>query len=206
MGSDCNSYTLTVISALLGLGCFDADPRDVRGALDAAARAIEADDGEALYRVIDQRSRHALEAIVKQRQAAAALIRAYYPAAEQAQALHALGDAAEARSGAALFAGRCARPCRARFAKALGAPVSQQREGPELVVTTAQGEHVRLYHGSDTWYGLVWNIEALDRERTRAAQELLQIEDNASVYRKRRSLERTASGSDNGQPASGRSR
>lgn len=188
MGRVCNTFTLTVIAACLCASCYDADPRSIRGAIDAAARAIEADDGTALFRVIDQRSRHAMDAIVAQRREAAQLIRAHYPPEEQARALSALGDAATVESAAQLFAERCDRSCRRAIGQKLGAPASQTRDGVEVVVTTTQGQTLRLHRGTDTWYGLVWETEALDRERSRVAQELSQIRENADVYRRRRAL------------------
>jgi len=206
MGAICNTFIVTGIGICFGVGCFEPDPRDVRGALDAAARAIEADDGRALFHLIDQRSRNALHSIAKSRRAAAALIEADYPAPERPQALARLGDAARAQDAAGLFAARCGPACRQDFASRLGAPESRSVDGDELVVTTVTGQQLRLHRGSDGWYGLVWRTAELDRERSRAAQELTQIEANAAVYRRRRSLELTESGSVIGQPPSGASR
>lgn len=200
----CTSFAFTVV-----VGCYDADPRSVEGALDAAARAIEAGDGERLFRVIDERSRHAMYAIVKARRAAAALIEADYPPEERAAALAALGDAATVKDGPALFARRCDRPCMDGFAAQLGAPTKRTQVGDEVVVETTRGGTLHMYAGSDGWFGLVWRTEALAEERTRAARELTQIRDNAATYRRRRELEgggRTRSGSSSDQPTEGSAR
>jgi hypothetical protein len=177
-------FVLTVIAS-----CWDADPRSVRGALDLASRAIEARDGRQLFRVIDERSRHALISIVQDRRAAAQLVREAYPRAEREAALRALGDAADATDAAELFARRCGAPCMAQIRQQLGAPVEQREQGQELIVQTAQGGTLRMHRGSDSWWGLVWRTDELSRERDHAAQELRQIRDNAEVYRRRRALE-----------------
>jgi len=171
------------------LGCYDPDPRSIEGALDGAARAIEASDGRRLFRVIDERARHAMYAIVKSRGEAAALVKADYPDQEKAQALAALGDAASVKDAPELFAARCTRACMDAIATQLGAPVRQERQGDEIVVTTARGGTLHMFPGSDGWFGLVWHTQELADERTRAARELLQIRDNAATYRRRRELE-----------------
>jgi hypothetical protein len=173
----------------VGMGCFDADPRSVRGALDAAARAVEANDGRALFRVIDRRSCDALASIVKDRARAARLVRADYPKPEQAAALQALGDGLDVAGPDALFAKRCAASCLADLGAKLGAPIKQTARGDELEVETSRGGSLRLHRALDGWWGIVWNRPALYEERARAARELVQIRTNAEVYRRRRALE-----------------
>jgi hypothetical protein len=188
----CTTFIVAVIAGLGGLtsGCFDPDPRTLGGALDAAARAVEAGDGRALFRVTDQRARDAIVSIVKDRSRAVRLIRADYPPAERSVALRALGDAAAAKDAPDLFAKRCCgAACMAKLAAELGAPVSHVERGDELEVHTTRGGSLRLRRGRDGWWGIVWNTTALFDERTRAARELVQIRANAEIYRRRRALE-----------------
>jgi hypothetical protein len=187
----CTSFILAAIQ--LGLvACFGPDPRTVRGALAAAARALEARDGRALFKVIDQRSRSAMQSAVGDRLEAAALIRRDYPEPERAQALASLGDAALVKDAAELFARRCGEPCMAELEAEVGAPVAEPPESTrtqELEVRTTRGGRLRLHRGKDGWWGIVWNTSALYAERTRAARELIQIQHNAEVYRRRRALD-----------------
>lgn len=176
-------------AALALSGCYDADPRSIEGALDAAARSLEARDARALFHVVDQRARHALASIVKDRRKATRLVAESYPAEDRPAALAALGDAALASDAADLFARRCTDACLDGLARRIGAPVGEKERGEEMVVETARGETLRLYRGSDGWWGVVWRTEALVAERDRAAQELRQIRENADVYRRRRALE-----------------
>lgn len=169
--------------------CHDPDPRSIAGALDAASRAIEARDTAQLFRVVDQRARHALASIAKDRREAAVLVARDYPDAERAAALAALGDAAGVRDAAGLFARRCDAACIDDLGRRIGAPASTETASDETVVHTARGETLRLYHGDDGWWGLVWNTAALVQERDRAAQDLVQIRANAEIYRKKRALE-----------------
>ena len=67
----------------------------------------------------------------------------------------------------------------------------QGKIGSELEVITARGGRLRMHRGQDGNWGIVWNTDALARERTRAARELVQIEQNADIYRRRRALERS---------------
>jgi hypothetical protein len=167
------------------------DPRSVEGALGYAMRAVERDDAGDLYKVIDERARHAMISIVNDRREAATLIEASYPAAERASALAALGDAAEAENAAALFAHRCDRPCREAIGATLGAPAEVRREGELTVVATARGTTVRLYRGGDGhgWYGIVWHTAELSTERDRANRDLGIIRENAATYDRRQALE-----------------
>ena len=152
-----------------------------------AATALENGDLERLFRVIDERSRHALYSIHASREAAAALIRADYPQDLQEDALSALGHIG-APTPEALFAERCDSACQQAFAQQVGAPMEEERDGEELLVTTSRGQ-VRLWRGSENaWWGIVWQREELDRERDRAGQDLRRIEANAETYRRRQAL------------------
>jgi hypothetical protein len=186
------SCILLLSSTLLLLaGCDHAkpDPRSVRGALAAAAAALESRDAIQLFRLIDQRGRNAMAASVKARNEARRLIEEDYPAAERAQAIAALGDAAQVTTPEALFARRCTESCMAELSAQVGVPVSETPQGAEVVVRTTRGATLHMHAGKDHWYGIVWNTEALSDERDQAARELLQIRENAAVYRKRTALE-----------------
>lgn len=153
-----------------------------------AASALENREMDRFFRVVDERSRHALYSIHADRTAAAARIDADYPPELQEAALSALGPTS-AGSPAELFAERCDTTCQQAFAEAIGAPMEEEEVGEELVVTTSRGE-VRLYRSNETaWWGIVWKHEELDRERDRAGQDLRQIEANAATYRRRRALQ-----------------
>lgn len=166
------------------------DPRELEGALAYVAQSLEADDGERLYRVLDERARHALISIHADRRAAASLVRAAYPEPERAAALAALGDAPGVESPSALFAARCDRRCRQELAAKVGAPTAQRTVDEELVVTTSRGAELRFYRAREgQWWGLVWRTEALDRERDTASRDLRQIERNAEVFRRREALD-----------------
>lgn len=171
--------------------CYDPDPRNVRGALAGAAQAVEADDAIQLYRFVDQRARHALGGIIHARHAAKALIEADYPAALRPKALADLGDGATAQDANALFAMRCQQPCLQKLRRTLGAPATQAVDGDTVVVETTRGTSVRLFLGSDTWYGLVLNTDQWVAERDQASRELKQIEENAALYRKKSQLGHT---------------
>jgi hypothetical protein len=183
---------IVVLIAVLS-GCWSPDTREPRGALALASQAVEAGDARMLFKVIDQRSRHALAAIQQARSAAAALIRADYPPQAQAAALAQLGDAALAADPAELFVRRCPKACQAELGATLGAPASERtvqgEAGPELEITTATGGHVRLFRGKEGHYGIVFRRQELSDERDRASRELEQIRANAEVYRKRKALE-----------------
>src|SRR5688572_2641708 len=105
--SSCLRLTLIAI-AVLSTACGDKrpDPRTVEGTLTWAAQKIEARDRRSLFRVIDQRSRHAMASIVADRRRAAELIRASYAEDARADALADLGDAATVPDAAGLFADR----------------------------------------------------------------------------------------------------
>ncbi len=160
-----------------------------------AAAALQENDMERLFRVLDERSRHAMFSIVADRTEAARLIRADYPEDEQAAALAALGDGAQVETPAAYFALRCDAACLEDFRANIAAPVEEtpgevldeeaHPQAEALDVTTARGA-VSLYRsGTDHWWGLAWQRSALDAERNRASRDLRQIEQNAATYRRR---------------------
>jgi hypothetical protein len=138
---------------------------------------------------LDERSRHALISIHADRRAAAEVVRASYPEDERADALAALGEAAEASTPEALFAGRCGRACRDELVANVGAPTAERQDGDELVVTTSRGE-LRFHRAHEgQWWGFVWQTQALDRERDVASRDLRQIQRNAEVFQRRDELE-----------------
>ena len=187
------TITLLAVQSVVIAGCWAPDTREPRGAIAVAAEAVEAGQPRRLFRVIDQRSRHALAAIQQSRAQAAGLIRSDYPTATQTEALAALGDAALATDAPDLFERRCPRTCQTELGALLGAPVSERtvqgEAGPELEIETATGTRVRLYKGKLGHYGIVFRRAELYAERDRAARELDQIRANAEVYRKRKALE-----------------
>jgi hypothetical protein len=175
------------LALTLALGC-EPDARTVEGALGKAATALARRDARALFRVIDQRARHALAAVVQARREAATIIRGSYPAPEQGRALAALGDALHATDAADLFAARCPTPCLDALAAQVGAPAEMHTQGSSTRVRTVRGGELVLYRGTDTWYGIEWHTEELMRERSRAAAELDLVQKNAEIYRRAQAL------------------
>lgn len=174
--------------AIVVLGGCSPDPREIAGTIGIAAQAASNDDAGRLYDVIDERARHALDATVKARRQAKQVIQRAYPAAERSQAIAALGDAAHAEDGRDLFRKRCDRACLDQLAALLAAPKAVRQEGEIQVVRTVRGTELRLYRASDGRYGILWNTEALVRERTRAYAELSVIESNAEQYARKQAL------------------
>jgi len=168
-----------------------ADAATVEGALARAAAAVGARDHEALFAVIDQRSRFALSSVYNARKQAAAEIRDSYPQEAQHAALAELGDAVDAKSGADLFRLRCGDGCLDTFGAVLGAPTAVALEDRLATVTTVRGTETQLYRGDDGQFGLVWETATLVRERTRAAAELDLIRKNGQLYRSQRALDGT---------------
>jgi hypothetical protein len=183
----CSSFLL--LACAVACSAKAPDPRTVRGALGAMASALEARNGALLFRLMDQRARHAMASIVDARMQARKLIESDYPQNERFAAVASLGDGAEVRDAAGLFARRCAEPCMRALAEQIGVPTSEQSDGEEVVVRTARGTTLHMHAGKDLAYGLVWNTRALSAEREQASRELAQIRENADVYRRRRALE-----------------
>jgi hypothetical protein len=165
----------------------------VRGLLAGLSATIEARDGKKLFRLIDQRARHAMASIVDARKQARVLIEADYPQNERAAAIATLGDAAAAAGAAELFVARCDEPCMRSLGDQLGASASEVRTGDEVEVKTARGTTLHMHAGNDHLFGLVWNTDALSKERDQASRELEQIRQNAEVYRRRRALDAAGS-------------
>ncbi len=189
MPTTLRTLLIAVLCGACGIGD-TPDPRSLDGAMAYLALSLERDDSRMLFRVIDERARHAMISIVTDRRKAAELIEETYPEAERAEALRDLGDAATVADAAALFALRCDATCRRELAASVGVPVETTEDGDEVVVRTSRGATVRMYRSAQgAWWGLVWNTDALDRERDRANQALQQIERNAETYRRRRGLE-----------------
>jgi len=178
----------SVIAILLAASC-DSDDTTVEGALARAAAAVGARDHEALFRVIDQRSRFALASSYRARKAAAQEIRSHYPPEARANALAELGDAVDAESDSDLFRRRCGDACLDAFAAVLGAPSEVTLAERLATVKTVRGTEAQLYRGDDGRFGLVWETAALVRERARAAAELDLIQKNGQLYRSQRALE-----------------
>ncbi len=129
-----------------------------------------------------------MAAIVDSRHAAAEIIRRDYPETMRAEALDALGDAVEAQDPASLFVARCGDACMDELAQRVAAPESQREEGELTIVKTVRGSELALFRGTDTWYGIVWNTDALSLERDRAKAELETAQANAETFAKREQL------------------
>lgn len=193
-------FLVALLLGACGIGA-TPDPRDLEGAMAYLALALERDDPRMLFRVVDERARHAMISIVTDRRRAAELIAETYPEQEREQALQALGDAATVEDAAGLFARRCDATCRQELAASVGAPVETTEDGDEVVVRTSRGATLRMYRAREgAWWGLVWKTDELDRERDRANQALRQIERNAETYRRRRGLETEAPSSPSPPP------
>jgi hypothetical protein len=161
------------------------------GVLGVLAQGCASGGGAALFPALDERSRFALDAIADARTKARALIRAHYPAEVQRDALAQLGSDSEAENGAALFARRCAGACLTLLCDKVGAAervtVEAREPGVTRVRTVRGGEYV-LYRTPKGRYGVVFETDALARERRRAFAELSSIEANTKVYAKQRAL------------------
>jgi len=182
------------VCPLFAMACSDPSQQNtVRGTLANAAEALEARDAVRFFSTLDERTRFAMIATVKARAAAREAIEADYPESEKARALEALGDAAEVSTGAELFARRCGDACLHAFSESVGAPASEVVRGDEVEVTTVRGRTLRMHAGKDGTYGIVWSTRASAEERSQASRELVQIKDNAAVYKKRRELLKSSS-------------
>lgn len=172
----------------------------VRGALANAAEALEGRDAVRFFATLDQRTRFAMISTVNTRREARRLIEADYPESEKAQALEALGEAAQVETGAELFARRCDLSCLNTFADSVGAPASEVVRGDEVEVTTVRGHTLRMHAGTDGEYGIVWSTQATSAERAQAARELVRIRENAAVYRRRKALASSANAASSPEP------
>ena len=182
------------LACALGGACESTpDPRTVEGALAMMAQAAEEDDAAKLFRVVDERSRHAMASIVNDRREAAGIVRERYPEELREGALRELGDGADVADAAALFAARCDTACRRALTDPVAAPRRTETQGEELVVHTAKDTTVHLYRSDPArWWGLVWRLDELDRERADANRDLEVIRRNGETYARRARLEGAA--------------
>jgi hypothetical protein len=183
-----SAIVFAALTAVAPLGC-GADETRVEGAVSRVASAVASRDYDALFALIDERSRFALSSVYHARHQAADVIRASYPADARAQALTELGDAVGAQSPVELFRLRCPETCVSQLAAPLGAPRAVREDGEQTVVTTVRDTELALHRGKDGRYGLVWQTDALVRERSRAAAELDLIQKNARAYKARQALQ-----------------
>jgi hypothetical protein len=186
-----SAIVFAALAAVAPLGC-GADETRVEGAVSRAASAVASRDYDALFALIDERSRFALSSVYHARRQAADVIRESYPADARAQALAELGDAVGAQSPVELFRQRCPAACVSQLAAPLGAPRAVREDGEQTVVTTVRDTEFALHRGKDGRYGLVWQTDALVRERSRAAAELDLIQKNARAYKARQALQEPA--------------
>lgn len=191
--SRCISYAIPVVLTAC-IACGGAsDPREIDGAIRYMAAAVDINSSEKLFRVVDARSRHALASIVQDRQTAASAICEYYPEAERERALSALGDAGRVSDAAGLFVARCDTACLQAVGTQLAASETVEGDELDVLVHTARGTTLRLHRlGPGGWWGLVWHLEELDAERSRAAEERRAIQANAEVYDRSRRQEQAA--------------
>jgi hypothetical protein len=176
-------FLVCPLLAVSACSCSDqAQRQSIRGALAVSAEALESNDAARFFNVLDERSRFALSATVKERSEARDLIVRDYPEGERAQALAALGDAGQVQTPAELFARRCDAACLRGFRDLVGAPAAEKTEGDEVVVTTTRGTTLHMHTGTDGTYGIVWNTQELSEERARAARELKQIRENCYSF------------------------
>src|SRR5262245_7082240 len=73
---------VTCIVSLVACGACgggEPDPRTIPGAIEAALAATDAYDGHALYKLVDQRARRSMCAVIFDRHAARELVTAHYP-------------------------------------------------------------------------------------------------------------------------------
>lgn len=164
--------------------------RTVDQMLGFAAAAIEANNSKALFRAIDERSRFAMDSIVSDRTKSSKIIMLEYPSDAKEVALAQLGDASTVESAAELFMLRCEETCMREFRSTISPRVAMKNVGDEILVLTDKGKEVRVFAGSSPkkTYGIVWRLQELSEERTKANRDLRTITENAQIYRKRRDL------------------
>lgn len=181
---------LTGIAAITASGACapDPDPRQIEGAIAAAVQHVEARDSARLFRLVDQRARHAMASIQRDRAEAAQLVRTSYPPAARDETLRTLGDAARATSAADLFARRCDEACLTELGAVLRAPAHVERAGNDATISTVHGDTLPMHLGNDGWWGIVWHTAELEAERDHAAGDLEQVRANAQIYERRRAL------------------
>jgi hypothetical protein len=159
-----------------------------QGVLGVLAQGCAGSSGEALFSGLDERSRFALDAIVDARHKARRLILAHYPAEAREQALQQLGPEATVENGAQLFARRCVGACRAQLCEKVGAVASVAADAQVTRVRTVRGGEYVLARTKEGRYGVVYETDALARERKRAFAELSLIDANTKVYARQKTL------------------
>jgi hypothetical protein len=172
----------------------EPDPRTIPGALAAALAAADGYDGPALYKLVDQRARRSLCAIVFDRRGARDVVVAHYPDGVSDATLESLGTGATAADAADLFSRRCDAACFRWYETTLGAPASfsddPAGEHDDVLVRTVGGATLRMHRGSDGWWGVrrAGENEALAAEALDAGRDRAEIEEAARVYDRRRAL------------------
>ncbi|MET0341996.1 MAG: hypothetical protein ABW252_13405 [Polyangiales bacterium] len=186
-----SAIAFAALSAVAGAGC-GGDPTRIEGAVSRAASAVASHDHAELFSLIDERARFSLASVHHARRQAAGIIRAEYPAEGREAALAELGDAALAETAVDLFRRRCPAACVAALGAPLAAPRTVSEQGDVTIVDTVRDTRITLHRGKDGRYGLVWQTDALIRERSRAAAELDLIQKNARAYQAQRALRSAA--------------
>jgi hypothetical protein len=176
----------TVLTAGFLAAC-GPDLTKPEGALGELAAGCANSDARSLFPALDQRSRDALISIAQARRLARDVILESYPEDARAEALAQLGDASTAASGTELFARRCDRSCVESLCQGVSAPATVEHDGGLALVRTVRGARIALYRAREH-YGVIWQPEALDRERKRAFAELSTIKANAKVYAQSKAL------------------
>jgi len=182
---------LACFTLLSACGGGEPDPRTIPGAIESALAATDAYDGHALYKLVDQRARRSMCAVIFDRHAARDLVVAHYPEEARADVLASLGDAPQASDAADLFAHRCDAACFRWFATNLAAPAEVRETGhDDVVVRTTRGGELHLHRGSDGWWGVTRDgeNERLAEEALDAGRDRAEIEEAARVYDRRRDL------------------
>jgi hypothetical protein len=181
-----------VLSAMFLAAC-TPNMEEPEGVMGVLAQGCAGGSAEALFPAVDERSRFALDAIVDARQKAQKLILEHYPADAQKDALAELGGELDAANGAQLFARRCPAACVRQLCDKVGAVKEvveaggSAREQTTRVRTVRGGEYV-LYRTPKLRYGVVFETDALIRERRRAFAALAAIDANTKIYARQKAL------------------
>ena len=175
------------VSAILLAAC---TPKmdEPEGVLAVLAQGCAAGSTEALFPALDERSRFALDAIAEARTKARGAILTHYPEDTRRDALAGLGDDSEARTGAQLFARRCDDACRSRLCSKVSAVSDVSHGDSGTSVRTVRGGEYLLHRTAEGRYGVIYETDALVRERRRAFAELSSVEANVKVYQTQKAL------------------
>jgi hypothetical protein len=159
-----------------------------QGVLGVLAQGCAGATGEGLFSALDERSRFALDAIVDARHKARTLILEHYPSEAREEALTRLGRESLVENGAQLFAERCVGACRAQLCDKVGALASSENDGSVTRVRTVRGGEYVMARTREGRFGIVYETEALSRERGRAFAELALIKANSKIYAEQKAL------------------